>query len=94
MQQFLKLCKDKNKRYNKFFLISNQKISDIATKTDEVKFLNDKQIERYGIKMGIDLEDHDCLRKMAFMVIQDSLSLEFLIQKEILTFDKDISPVN
>ena len=94
MQQFLELCKDKNKRYNKFCLISNQKIYDIATKTDEVKFLSDKQIERYGIKLSIDkdhLEDHDCLGKMAFLVIQDSLSLEYLIQKEILTFDKHIS---
>ncbi len=94
MKHFLQLCKDKNRRFIKFCLLSNQKISDIAEKTNEMKFLNEEQITRYSTKLSIDINEmhRDCLGKIAFMVIQDSLGLEYLIEKEIIAFDRNLTP--
>jgi hypothetical protein len=94
MKHFLQLCKDKNRRFIKFCLLSNQKISDIVEKTNEMKFLNEEQITRYSTKLSIDINEmhHDCLGKIALMVIKDSLGLEYLIVKEIIAFDRNLTP--
>lgn len=93
MKHFLELCKDKNRNYIRFCLLSNQRISDIATKTDDLKFLNEEQIRRFSTKLDIEINEihRYCLSKIAFMVIQDILGLENLIMKEITAFDRNLT---
>ena len=93
IKHFLELCKDENRNFINFCLLSNQKISDIATKTNDMKYLNEEQIRRYSTNLGIDINERsrDCLSKIAFMVIHDSLGLEKLIEKEIIAFDRNLT---
>jgi hypothetical protein len=78
---------NKSQKYKAFCLIANQKISGIARKINEMFYLSKEQVLQYSRELSIDVRDKQskkCFEKMGFMIIDDTLGLEFLIIQEIV----------
>ena len=85
MEKFLDLCHDRN--HASFCLVANQKMGDITSKINYMKKLTDDMIKKYAQILGVQeniSKLKDCFKKMNFLIVSDSLVLEYLIEKEIV----------
>jgi hypothetical protein len=87
IKDFLKFCNDK--KYKALCLLSNQRIGNIATKTNKMSYLSEQQMKEFASELGLGSVDVKCFNKMGFMVIQDFLTLEYLVLKEIVQAHQD-----
>jgi hypothetical protein len=91
ISHFMKQCNEQ--KHKAFCLVANQKIGNIARNVNEMCYLSDEQIAKYCKKLNIEEteESKACFKKICFMVIQDLLGLEYLMNKELLYSFPEIS---